>query len=185
MFDYTQGQHLTLKAIIDGQDTRRSYSLCSSMVDSQWQVAVKKIPGGVFSSYVNDVLQTGDTLQVMPPSGKFGVPISPQEKTYIAFVAGSGITPVLSMIKTHLAKEPKARFKLFYLNRTVKSIIFKEQIEQLRNQYFGRLEIFYFLTKEHRDAQLFNGRFTDEKLEEIFQKLVHVPSIRRSFLVRP
>ena len=114
VFDYTQGQHLTLKAIIDGQDTRRSYSICSSMVDSQWQVAVKKIPGGVFSSYVNDVLQTGDTLQVMPPSGKFGVPISPQEKTYIAFVAGSGITPVLSMIKTHLAKEPKARFKLFY-----------------------------------------------------------------------
>ena len=140
-FYYTQGQHLTLKAIIDGQDTRRSYSICSSMVDHQWQVAVKKIPGGVFSSYVNDVLQTGDTLEVMPPSGKFGVPISTQEKTYIAFVAGSGITPVLSMIKTHLAKEPKARFKLFYLNRTVKSIIFKEQIEQLRNQYFGRLEI--------------------------------------------
>tara|TARA_B100000497_G_scaffold126759_1_gene166501 strand:- start:7390 stop:8460 length:1071 start_codon:yes stop_codon:yes gene_type:complete len=185
VFDYTQGQHLTLKAIIDGQDTRRSYSLCSSMVDKQWQVAVKKIPGGVFSSYVNDVLQTGDTLQVMPPSGKFGVPISTQEKTYIAFVAGSGITPVLSMIKTHLAKEPKARFKLFYLNRTVKSIIFKEQIEQLRNQYFGRLEIFYFLTKEHRDAALFNGRFTDEKLKEIFQKLVHVPALDEAFVCGP
>ena len=184
-FYYTQGQHLTLKAIIDGQDTRRSYSICSSMVDHQWQVAVKKIPGGVFSSYVNDVLQTGDTLEVMPPSGKFGVPISTQEKTYIAFVAGSGITPVLSMIKTHLAKEPKARFKLFYLNRTVKSIIFKEQIEQLRNQYFGRLEIFYFLTKEHRDAELFNGRFTQEKLGEIFSKLVHVPALDEAFLCGP
>ena len=184
-FEFTQGQHLTLKALIDGQDTRRSYSICSSMVDRQWQVAVKKIPGGVFSSYVNDVLQTGDTLQVAPPSGRFGVPISEQEKTYIAFVAGSGITPVLSMLKTHLAKEPKARFKLFYLNRTVKSIIFKEQIEQLRNQYFGRLEIFYFLTKEHRDAALFNGRFTDEKLQQIFQKLVHVPSLDEAFLCGP
>ena len=184
-FYYTQGQHLTLKAIIDGQDTRRSYSICSSMVHHQWQVAVKKIPGGVFSSYVNDVLQTGDTLEVMPPSGKFGVPISTQEKTYIAFVAGSGITPVLSMIKTHLAKEPKARFKLFYLNRTVKSIIFKEQIEQLRNQYFGRLEIFYFLTKEHRDAELFNGRFTQEKLGEIFSKLVYVPALDEAFLCGP
>ena len=184
-FYYTQGQHLTLKAIIDGQDTRRSYSICSSMVDNQWQVAVKKIPGGVFSSYVNDVLQTGDTLEVMPPSGKFGVPISTQEKTYIAFVAGSGITPVLSMIKTHLAKEPKARFKLFYLNRTVKSIIFKEQIEQLRNQYFGRLEIFYFLTKEHRDAELFNGRFTHHKLDEIFSKLVHVSALDEAFLCGP
>jgi len=184
-FHYTQGQHLTLKALIEGQDTRRSYSICSSMVDTQWQVAVKKIPGGVFSSYVNEVLQTGDTLQVMPPSGKFGVPISTQDKTYIAFVAGSGITPVLSMIKTHLAKEPKARFKLFYLNRTVKSIIFKEQIEQLRNQYFGRLEIFYFLTKEHRDAELFNGRFTSEKLKEIFQKLVNVPSLDEAFLCGP
>lgn len=184
-FRYTQGQHLTLKAIINGEDTRRSYSLCSSMIDHQWQVAVKKIPGGVFSTYVNEVLQTGDSLDVMAPSGKFGVAISEVPKTYIAFVAGSGITPVLSMIKTHLAKEPKAKFKLFYLNRTVKSIIFKEQIEQLRNQYFGRLEIFYFLTKEHRDAELFNGRFTSEKLDEIFKKLVHVPALNEAFLCGP
>lgn len=184
-FSYSQGQHLTLKAFINGEDVRRSYSLCSSMVDKEWQVAVKKIPGGVFSTYVNDELQTGDMLEVMAPSGKFGVDISEVPKTYIAFVAGSGITPVLSMIKTHLAKEPGAKFKLFYLNRTVKSIIFKEQIEQLRNQYFGRLEIFYFLTKEHRDAALFNGRFTAEKLDEIFQKLVHVPSLNEAFLCGP
>tara|TARA_B100000795_G_scaffold88781_1_gene64597 strand:- start:25963 stop:27033 length:1071 start_codon:yes stop_codon:yes gene_type:complete len=185
IFQYAPGQHLTLKAIINGEDTRRSYSLCSSIVDNQWQVAVKKIPGGLFSTHVNEVLKTGDTLEVMPPSGKFGVAISEEEKTYIAFVAGSGITPVLSMIKTHLAKEPTAKFKLLYLNRTVKSIIFKEQIEQLRNQYFGRLEIFYFLTKEHRDAELFNGRFTEEKLKEIFQKLVHVPALDEAFLCGP
>lgn len=184
-FQYRQGQHLTLKADINDEDVRRSYSLCSSMVDNEWQVAVKKIPGGKFSTYVNEVLKTGDTLEVMAPSGKFGVATSTAAKTYIAFVAGSGITPVLSMIKTHLAKEPNSKFKLFYLNRTVKSIIFKEEIEQLRNQYFGRLELFYFLTKEHRDAELFNGRFTTEKLQEIFSKLVNVPSIDEAFLCGP
>jgi len=185
LFKYTPGQYLTLRKNINGEDLRRSYSLCSSPLDKQWKVAVKQIPGGRFSTYVNQELKKGDTLKVMPPSGKFGVRVSKKEKTYIAFVAGSGITPVLSMIKTHLAKEPNATFKLFYLNRTVKSIIFKEEIEQIRNQYFGRFQIFYFLTKEHRDIALMNGRFTSEKLKEIFTKLVHVPSISEAFLCGP
>lgn len=184
-FAFRQGQHLTLKADIHGEDTRRSYSLCSSPLDNEWKVAVKKIPGGVFSSYVNDELKAGDSLQIMAPSGAFGVNCSDEPKNYIAFAAGSGITPVISMIKTHLAKEPEATFKLFYLNRTVKSIIFKEEIEQLRNQYFGRFEIFYFLTKEHRDIELMNGRFTSGKLQEIFDKLVYVPGINEAFLCGP
>lgn len=184
-FDFKQGQHLTLKADIDGEDTRRSYSLCSSPLDQEWKVAVKLIAGGKFSTYVNESLKTGDVLEVMHPSGAFGVPTSEETKTYIAFAAGSGITPILSMIKTHLAAEPNAIFKLFYLNRTVKSIIFKEEIEQLRNRYFGRLEIFYFLTKEHRDVELMNGRFTVEKLQEIFEKLVDVPNVDEAFLCGP
>lgn len=184
-FAFRQGQHLTLKADIENEDVRRSYSLCSSPVENKWQVAVKWIPGGKFSTFVNEKLQQGDTLEIMAPSGNFGVAVSEEEKTYVAFAAGSGITPVLSMIKTHLALEPNAKFKLFYLNRTVKSIIFKEEIEQLRNQYFGRFEIFYFLTKEHRDIELMNGRFTSEKLTEIFDKLLYVPAVNEAFLCGP
>ncbi len=185
-FDYTQGQHLTLKATIDGEDVRRSYSLCSSPVDKEWKVAVKQIPEGIFSTYVNTQLRTGDMIDIMEPSGKFGVPTSKGvPKNYVVFAAGSGITPILSMIKTHLAIEPDATFKLFYLNRTVKSIIFKEAIEQLRNQYFGRLEIFYFLTKEQRDIELFNGRFTSKKLQTLTKAFIDVEDTDEVFICGP
>ncbi|EAQ38552.1 phenylacetate-CoA oxygenase/reductase, PaaK subunit [Dokdonia sp. MED134] len=185
-FSFNAGQHLTLKAIINGEDVRRSYSLCSSPLEQQWKVAVKQIPGGLFSTYVNEELQAGDTLEVMAPSGKFGVPVDTQKKkNYVAFAAGSGITPMLSIIKTHLAAEPDATFKLFYLNRTVKSIIFKEEVEQLRNQYFGRFEIFYFLTKEQRDIELFNGRFNSEKLQTLTKTLIDVSSTDEVFICGP
>lgn len=185
-FSFNAGQHLTLKAIINGEDVRRSYSLCSSPLEQQWKVAVKQIPGGLFSTYVNQELQAGDVVEVMPPSGKFGVPVDTQKKkNYVAFAAGSGITPMLSIIKTHLASEPDATFKLFYLNRTVKSIIFKEEVEQLRNQYFGRFEIFYFLTKEQRDIELFNGRFNSEKLQTLTKTLIDVTTTDEVFICGP
>lgn len=185
-FDYSAGQHLTLKAMINDEDVRRSYSLCSSPLDREWKVAVKQIPSGVFSTFVNEKLKAGDTLEVMAPSGKFGVPIMTEKaKNYIAFAAGSGITPMLSIIKTHLAAEPESTFKLFYLNRTVKSIIFKEEIEQLRNQYFGRFEIFYFLTKEQRDIPLFNGRFNSEKLQILVKTLIDVFTTDEVFICGP
>jgi ring-1,2-phenylacetyl-CoA epoxidase subunit PaaE len=167
-FIFSQGQHLTLKAIINDEDVRRSYSLCSSPFDQQWKVAVKQIPGGKFSTYINQEVEVGDIMQVMAPSGKFGVPVQPNSaKNYLFFAAGSGITPVLSMLKAHLQTEPNATCKLFYVNKTAKSIIFKEALEQLRNAFFGRLEIYYFLTKERRDIELFNGRFDDDKMEVI------------------
>ena len=185
-FSFKAGQHLTLKAIINGEDVRRSYSLCSSPLEQEWKVAVKQIPGGLFSTFVNEELQAGDVVEVMPPSGKFGVPVATQKKKkYVAFAAGSGITPMLSIIKTHLASEPDATFKLFYLNRTVKSIIFKEEIEQLRNQYFGRFEIFYFLTKEQRDIELFNGRFNSEKLQTLTKTLIDVTTTDEVFICGP
>lgn len=184
-FEYTSGQHLTLKAMIHDEDVRRSYSLCSSPVDGEWQVAVKQIPGGVFSTYVNEHLQQGAVLEVMAPSGKFGVGIDTTPKNYLFFAAGSGITPVLSMIKTHLAAEPEASCKLFYANKTAKSIIFKEALEQLRNQYFGRLEIFYFLTKEKRDIELFNGRFDDEKMGILTSTFIDIPDTNEVFLCGP
>ncbi|MGO3181583.1 MAG: 2Fe-2S iron-sulfur cluster-binding protein [Aequorivita sp.] len=185
-FHFRQGQHLTLKADIDGEDTRRSYSLCSSPVEKQWQVAVKSIPEGKFSSFVNSELHAGDTLEVMVPSGTFGVDVNPdQSKNYLFFAAGSGITPVVSMIKTHLALEPNATCKLFYVNKTAKSIIFKEVLEQLRNQYFGRFEIYYFLTKERRDIDLFNGRFDDEKMEILAKNFIDIPDTSEVFLCGP
>ena len=185
-FQFRQGQHLTLKADINGEDTRRSYSLCSSPVDKQWQVAVKTIPEGVFSTFVNSTLKSGDTLEIMEPSGMFGVEVdSEKAKNYLFFAAGSGITPVLSMIKTHLALEPNATCKLFYVNRTAKSIIFKEALEQLRNQYFGRLEIYYFLTKERRDIELFNGRFNDEKMGILTKNFIDIPDTSEVFLCGP
>ncbi|MCB0442810.1 MAG: phenylacetic acid degradation protein, partial [Flavobacterium sp.] len=186
LFKFQQGQHLTLKKDINGEDVRRSYSLCSSPLENKWQVAVKKINGGLFSSFVNDKLKKGDVVEVMPPNGTFHTQIEPQKaKNYIAFAAGSGITPILSIIKTHLAAESNATFKLFYLNRSVKSIIFKEEIEQLKNVYFNRFEIFYFLTKEHRSAELFNGRFTKEKINILTDKIIDIPSTDACFICGP
>lgn len=185
-FQFQQGQHLTLKKDINGEDVRRSYSLCSSPLENKWQVAVKKINGGLFSSFVNEKLRKGDVVEVMPPNGTFHTQIEPQKaKNYIAFAAGSGITPILSIIKTHLAAEPNATFKLFYLNRSVKSIIFKEEIEQLKNVYFNRFEIFHFLTKEHRSAELFNGRFTKEKINLLTDKIIDVSSTNACFICGP
>jgi ring-1,2-phenylacetyl-CoA epoxidase subunit PaaE len=185
-FQFRQGQHLTLKADINGEDVRRSYSLCSSPIDKEWKVAVKQIPEGKFSGFVNSNLKAGDTLEVMTPSGTFGVEVQPDKsKNYLFFAAGSGITPVLSMIKTHLAQEPKATCKLFYVNRTAKSIIFKEELEQLRNAYFGRLEIYYFLTKERRDIELFSGRFDDERMKVLTKTFIDIPDTSEVFLCGP
>lgn len=185
-FKFRQGQHLTLKADIDGEDIRRSYSLCSSPLDNKWQVAVKLIPGGKFSTYVNESLKADDEIEVMAPSGTFGVPVKPEDsKNYLFFAAGSGITPVLSMVKTHLGQEPNATCKLFYVNKTAKSIIFKEELEQLRNKYFGRLEIYYFLTKERRDIELFNGRFDDEKMKVLTKTFIDIPDTSEVFLCGP
>ncbi|MFD2915556.1 FAD-binding oxidoreductase [Psychroserpens luteus] len=185
-FKFRQGQHLTLKADIGGEDIRRSYSLCSSPLDNQWKVAVKLIPNGKFSTYVNDELKTGDQLEVMSPSGNFGVEINAEKaKNYLFFAAGSGVTPVLSMVKTHLKAEPNSTCKLFYVNKTAKSIIFKEELEQLRNAYFGRFEIYYFLTKERRDIELFNGRFDDEKMQVLTKTFIDIPDTSEVFLCGP
>jgi len=185
-FAFRQGQHLTLKADIDGEDVRRSYSLCSSPFEKEWQVAVKQIPEGKFSTFINSELKPGDILEVMPPSGTFGVDTTAEaSKNYLFFAAGSGITPVLSMIKAHLVAEPNATCKLFYVNRTAKSIIFKEALEQLRNTYLGRLEIYYFLTKERRDIELFNGRFDDDKMKVLIKTFIDIPDTSEVFLCGP
>ncbi len=185
-FKFTQGQHLTLRQIINDEDIRRSYSLCSSPVENKWKVAIKQIPGGVFSTYANAELNSGDSIEIMEPTGNFYVDIeSEASKNYIAFAAGSGITPLLSIIKTHLTLEPKSTFKLFYLNQTVKSIIFKEEIEQLKNQFFGRFQVFYFLTREQRDIPFLNGRFDKEKLAVLTKTFIDIEDTNHCFICGP
>jgi len=153
-FAFIQGQHLTLRRFINGEDVRRSYSLCSSPLEKEWKVAIKQIPGGVFSTFANTELKAGDRLELMEPSGSFFVPLQPT-------------------------------FKLFYLNRTVQSIAFKEEIEQLKNRFFDRFEIFYFLTKEQRDIPLFNGRFDEEKLKTLTTTFIDVPDTDNCFICGP
>ncbi|HLV15710.1 MAG TPA: 1,2-phenylacetyl-CoA epoxidase subunit PaaE [Xanthomarina sp.] len=185
-FKFKQGQHLTLRKEINGEDIRRNYSLCSSPLDNQWKVAVKTIRQGVFSNYAFNELKKGDELEVMAPHGEFSVACEPESSNnYIAFAAGSGITPTISIIKTHLHQEPNSTFKLFYLNRTVKSIIFKEEIEQLKNEFFGRFQVFYFLTKEHRDIPFLNGRFDKEKLAVLTKTFIDIPDTAHAFICGP
>ena len=185
-FKFKQGQHLTLRKEINGEDIRRNYSLCTSPIDNQWKVAVKTIRGGVFSNYAFNELKKGDELQVMPPHGEFYVEVDgTASNNYVAFAAGSGITPILSIIRTHLLLEPKSTFKLFYLNRMVKSIIFKEELEQLKNQFFGRFQVFYFLTKEKRDIPFLNGRFDKEKLAVLTKTFIDIPDTNHAFICGP
>ena len=185
-FSFKQGQHLTIRKIINDEDVRRTYSLCSSPFDNQWKVAIKQIRGGLFSTYANTELKTNDLLEIMEPSGKFYVETDAKTaKNYIAFAAGSGITPILSIIKTHLLAEPDSTFKLFYLNRTVKSIIFKEEIEQLKNRFFGRFQVFYFLTKEKRDIDFLNGRFDKEKLAILTKTFIDIQDTDHCFICGP
>lgn len=185
-FHFTQGQYLTLKTLIKGEEVRRSYSLCSSPLDNEWKVGIKQIPGGVFSTYANNELKAGDMIEIMEPEGSFYVDVDAKaSKNYIAFAAGSGITPMMSIIKTHLVSEPNSTFKLFYLNRTVKSIIFKEEIERLKNQFFGRFQVFYFLTREQRDIPFLNGRFDTDKLNVLTKTFIDVEDTNDCFICGP
>ncbi len=185
-FHYTQGQYITLKTVINGESVRRSYSICSSPLDKELRVAIKKVPGGIFSSYANDVLQKGDTLEVMPPNGKFFTPLNADNKNkYIAFASGSGITPIISIIKTTLQTEAGSSFTLIYGNKNRHSIIFKEQLEALKNTYMGRLSIVYILSREKTDASIHFGRIDANKAELLCNHIIEPLSAAGIFLCGP
>lgn len=174
-FSYKQGQHLTMRAFINGEEVRRSYSLCSSPLHNEWRVAVKKVDGGLFSTYANDGLKKGDTLELMAPMGHFFTELDgASKKSYVAVVAGSGITPVLSIIKTVLATEPGSSFTLVYGNRNRSSIIFKEELEALKNKYINRVSIVYVLSRERTDATINHGRIDAAKCAQLFAKAVDI-----------
>ena len=167
-FQFSQGQSLTLRTTINGEEIRRNYSICSSPLENKLKVAIKKVEGGLFSSFANEQLKKGDVLDVMPPVGKFNTPLHPEnKKNYLAFAAGSGITPVISLIKTTLATEKRSRFTLVFGNRNRGSIIFFEELEALKNQYMERFSLVHILSRERMDTDLNFGRISQEKLEEL------------------
>jgi ring-1,2-phenylacetyl-CoA epoxidase subunit PaaE len=162
IFQFKQGQNLTIKKARNGEELRRNYSICTSPYDNELKVAVKKVEGGAFSTYANDELKEGDFLDVMPPTGEFYTELNPnQQKTYVAFAAGSGITPVLSIIKTTLLTEPKSNFSLVYGNRTKASIIFKEELEALKDKFIDRFRIYHILSREKTETPLNEGKIDE------------------------
>jgi len=185
-FAYQQGQHLTLRAQIDGSDVRRSYSICSAVQDRQLRVAIKRTPGGAFSSWANAHLQPGQVVDVMPPMGHFNVPLdATQARHYLAFAAGSGITPILSIIKTTLLAEPRSRFTLFYGNRASSSVLFREELSELKDVYMERLKIAYVMSREQQDIELFNGRITGDKCADFLRHWVRIDDIDVAFICGP
>ncbi|MQA40490.1 1,2-phenylacetyl-CoA epoxidase subunit PaaE [Rugamonas aquatica] len=185
-FTFQQGQHLTLRAQIGDEDVRRSYSICSAVHDGALRVAIKRTQGGLFSSWANDTIKPGVTLEVMPPMGHFNVPLdAANRKHYLAFAAGSGITPILSIIKTTLAAEPHSRFTLFYGNRASSSVIFKDELSDLKDTYMERLKLAYVMSREQQDIELFNGRITKDKAAQFLKYWVRPEDIDVAFICGP
>ena len=184
-FSFTHGQSLTMRTTINGKEIRRTYSLCSSPLDSEWKVAIKKVDGGLFSSFANDKLKKGDVLEVMEPVGKFYTALNPaNKKNYIAFAAGSGITPVISIIKTTLRSEPGSTFTLVYSNKSRASIIFFEELEGLKNKFLERFNFINILSGERTEASLNFGRINIDKLKEL-EKLIDYSLIDETFICGP
>jgi len=185
-FLYKHGQYLTLRIKIKGEDVRRSYSVCSSPLDKELRIAVKKFDEGLFSRYANEQLKKGDVVEAMPPIGKFFTELNEKnKKTYVGFAAGSGITPVLSIIKTTLLTEPQSQFTLVYGNRSRSSIIFKEELEALKNKFIDRFRVIHILSREKMDAAINFGRIDNEKCESLFSKTIDVKHTDEFFLCGP
>ncbi|WP_420467483.1 1,2-phenylacetyl-CoA epoxidase subunit PaaE [Panacagrimonas sp.] len=185
-FRYSAGQHLTLKAHIDGEEVRRSYSICSAEQEQKLRVAIKRIDDGLFSSWAAEHLKPGSRIEVMEPSGHFNVPLQPElARHHVAFASGSGITPILSLIKTTLAAEPASRFTLIYGNRSSSSVIFKEELEDLKDRYMTRLNLVYILSREQQDVDLFNGRIDAEKCDQLLSRWVDASGIDVAYICGP
>ncbi len=184
-FLFKQGQNITIKSIINGEEIRRSYSICSSPFDNELRVAVKKLAGGAFSSFANGELKEEDVLDVLPPTGTFFTEVNiTNKKNYVFFAAGSGITPVISIIKTILIAEPQSNVTLVYGNRNVSSIIFKEDLEALKDKHLQRFRIYYVLSRERTEAEINYGRIDTEKCK-LFSALIDYKMADEFFICGP
>jgi ring-1,2-phenylacetyl-CoA epoxidase subunit PaaE len=185
-FEFTAGQYITFKKNIDSlQELRRSYSICAAPFENELRVAIKKVPEGAFSTYANMHLKAGDALEVMVPTGNFTYTPSTKATNYIGFVSGSGITPVLSIIKNILHTQALSTFTLVYGNKNLASIIFKEEIEALKNTFTNRLQVIHILSRERLEVDLNYGRISANKCEKLFDKLLNIKNYSEAFLCGP
>ena len=185
-YSFAPGQYLTLRTTMDGEEVRRSYSICSGPDDGELRIAVKKVDGGAFSSWAADELKNGDELDVMTPSGRFGVAHAPdQARLYVGFAAGSGITPILSIIKGVLAREKQSRFFLFYGNRTAEGMLFREELDELKDRFMQRLSLFHVISGEEQDIPILHGRLDGDKVRVLLRSLVPAASVDHVFICGP
>jgi ring-1,2-phenylacetyl-CoA epoxidase subunit PaaE len=185
-FRFKPGQHLTLKADLGGEEVRRNYSLCVAPQEGEVKVTVKRIAGGLFSNWANDNLQAGDSVDVMPPHGSFTWDFRPGASShYVGFAGGSGITPVMSLLKTALLTEPDSRFTLLYGNRDSQSVIFLEALAKLKNRFMDRLQVHHFLAEEAEDIELFNGILDRPKCDDILSHLIDPAEAAAFFICGP
>jgi ring-1,2-phenylacetyl-CoA epoxidase subunit PaaE len=186
VFAFKAGQHLTFRREFSGEEVRRNYSVCVSPSEGVLKIGVKQIAGGAFSSWVNDELKVGDELEVMAPHGSFCWSFEPEaRREYVAFAGGSGITPILSLMKTALTVEPHSRFTLFYGNRNSIGVMFLEEIAGLKDRYIDRLSVFHFLEDEEEEIELFNGRLDSAKVGEILSTLIKASNVDAFFVCGP
>jgi ring-1,2-phenylacetyl-CoA epoxidase subunit PaaE len=185
-YRFVQGQHLNLRVRLDGEEARRSYSICSGVDDGELRVAIKKVPGGRFSAWANASLKAGDAIDVMTPEGRFFTPLDPAHaKHYVAFAAGAGITPVLSLVRTTLAREPRSRFTLVYGNRRLAGVMFNEALCSLKDRYLSRFTLFNVFSREAQEVELFNGRIDAAKVRAFLEALIPAASIDEAFVCGP
>src|SRR5882757_5992164 len=185
-YAFAPGQYLTLRTMMDGEEVRRSYSICSSPDDHELRIAVKKVDGGAFSSWALDQLKSGDELDVMTPTGRFGVAHAPEQaRIHVGFAAGSGITPIMSIIRGILAREPKSRFFLFYGNRTASGILFRQALEELKDRFMGRLSVFHVLSQEEQDLPILYGRLDGDKIRRLLRLVVPAEAVDHIYLCGP
>lgn len=185
-YRYRPGQHLTLKAAINGENLRRCYSICSSPDEDMLKIGVKAIYEGRFSHFINQDLNVGDSLDVMIPQGQFGYqPHINNRARYLAVAAGSGITPLLSIIKSTLQTEPESRFTLIYGNRNSRSVMFKESISDLKNRFAERFQVLYLFSQEHQDSELLSGRIDAKQLNALNKTLLNFSQFDHAFICGP
>ena len=185
-FRYQHGQYLTLRTTIGGEEVRRSYSVCESIGNQNLRVAIKQVPGGAFSTWANTELKAGDVIDSMPPQGNFTCDLDADHKgEYLLIAAGSGITPIMSILTSMLEEEADSKVTLIYGNRATSSVIFREELEDLKNTYMNRLNVIYVMSREQQDIDLFNGRIDGDKITGLLDKWIHPSRISQAFICGP
>ncbi len=185
-FSFHPGQYLTLRTTQNGEELRRSYSICSGPDDGELRIAVKRVEGGAFSTWANEALAPGHTVDVMTPTGRFGLAYEPGlARTHVGLAAGSGITPILSIARGILAREPLSRFFLFYGNQSLRSMLFREALEELKDRYLGRFSVFHVLSQEEQDIPVLNGRIDADRVRLLLRHIVPAATVDHLFLCGP